>query len=263
MKNDYTVPAVHRAIQVIEMLAAAHEPISLAEVSKRLGVPKSSMFRILLTLEQRSIVIQDHDRKVFALGMKLLDWGNAALEKIDLKTIAHPHLLRLAHETKESFYLTILDDSEVIIIDRADSPEVWKMVARLGQRSPVHATASGQVLIADLNQGQLDKIIDRVGLKKYTPKTIVSLTKLRKRIADVRTTGFAIADREYKPDLFAAAVPIYDHRGSAVAALMTALPSERVEKNKNLVNDLLTILTREAGTISREIGYPGKQNGVS
>ncbi len=263
MKNDYTVPAVHRAIQVIEMLASSHEPISLAEVSKRLGVPKSSMFRILLTLEERSIVVQDHDRKVFALGMKLLDWGNAALEKIDLKTIAHPHLLRLAHETKESFYLAILDDTEVIIIDRADSPEIWKMVARLGQRSPAHCTASGQVLIADLSQSALTRILDRVGLRKFTPKTITSVTRLKKRLSDVRTLGYAVADREYKPDLFAAAVPIYDHRGKAVAALMTALPTERAEKNKALVNDIIAILKREAGIVSREIGFQDNRNGVS
>ena len=174
MVRDYSVPAIHRAVQVIELLAASHSGFSLAEVSRQTGIPKSSLFRILAALEQHSIVLQDHERKIFRLGMKLLDWGNAALEKIDLKTIVHPYLIRMAHETSESYYLTILDGHEVIIIDRADNPEMWSIVARLGARSPVHATASGQVLIADLPEESLDRIIDQSGLKRFTAKTITN-----------------------------------------------------------------------------------------
>ena len=215
------------------------------------------MFRILLVLEQNSIVLQDPERKVFTLGMKLLDWGNAALDRIDLKTIAHPHLIRMAHATKESCYLAILDDYEVILIDRADTPEIWQMVTRLGQRSPVHATASGQVLSADLGPEVLKKIIERSGLTKFTPRTITNAAKLKKRLRKVKQLGYVVADGEYKPDLCAIAVPIHDHRGGVTAALMTALQSERIRKNKRIIPGLVAILKKEAAEISREIGYPG------
>ncbi len=111
----------------------------------------------------------DRTRNVYNLGMKLIDWGNRALDKIDLKTVTHPHLLRLAHDTRESYYVAILDEHEVIIIDRADTPEIWRMVARLGQRSPVHATASGQVLIAEAGDEFLNTVISRRGLKRSRP----------------------------------------------------------------------------------------------
>ena len=158
MTKDYTVPAIHRAIRVLEILAASHTGFSLAELARQTNIPKSSLFRILLTLEQSSVVLQDHARNVYTLGMKLIDWGNTALDKIDLKTVAHPHLMRLAHETRESFYLAILDDYEVIIIDRADTPEIWRMVTRLGQRSPVHVTATGQVILADMGPEAFDTL---------------------------------------------------------------------------------------------------------
>jgi len=259
MPNEYTVPAVQRAVEVLELLAGSHTGISLADLSRQTGFPKSSLFRILLTLEKSSIVQLDRTRNIFTLGMKLIDWGNRALEKIDLKTVTHPHLMRMAHETRESYYVAILDDNEVIIVDRADTPEIWRMVARLGQRSPVHATASGQVLMAEAPDETLHAAIQRTGLKRFTPQTITSVARLKNRLKEVRKDGYVINDAEYKPDLCVIAAPLRDHYGKVVAALMTALQSERARRNKALVVSIVEILKREASVISKELGYQGPQ----
>jgi DNA-binding IclR family transcriptional regulator len=257
MPNEYTVPAVQRAVDVLELLAGAHNGISLADLSRQTGFPKSSLFRILLTLEKASIVQLDRTRNIFTLGMKLIDWGNRALEKIDLKSVTHPHLVRMAHETRESYYVAILDEYEVIIVDRADTPEIWRMVARLGQRSPVHATASGQVLMAEASDEALQAAIQRTGLKRFTPQTITSMNRLKLRLKEIRKDGYVINDAEYKPDLCVIAVPLRDHHGKIAAALMTALQSERSRRNKQLVMSIVELLKREADVISREIGYQG------
>ncbi len=257
MANEYTVPAVYRAVQVLEILAGAHTGFSLADLSRQTGIPKSSLFRILLTLEKSSIVQLDRDRNVFNLGVKLIDWGNRALDKIDLKTITHPHLMRMAHETRESYYVAVLDEYEVIIIDRADTPEIWRMVARLGQRSPVHATASGQILIAEAGEEVLDAVVARSALKKFTPRTLTTVSRIKDRLREIRRSGYVVADAEYKLDLCVIAVPIRDHHGKVVAALMTALPSERLKRNRLLSHQIVEILKREGFVISREIGYQG------
>jgi DNA-binding IclR family transcriptional regulator len=227
------------------------------------GIPKSSLFRILITLEGNSVVLQDEQRDTYTLGMKLIDWGNKALEKIDLKTVSHPHLLRMAHETRESYYVAVLDEYEVIIIDRADTPEIWRMVARLGLRSPVHATATGQVLISELDSETVDSVVTAHGLKKFTTLTITSLPRLRKRLKFVRENGYAVANAEYKPDLCAVAVPIRDHRGRVAASLMTALHSDRARKDRQRIREIVGLLKREAEVISREIGYSGHYDHVS
>jgi DNA-binding IclR family transcriptional regulator len=242
---------------VLEILAGSHTGFSLADLSRQTGIPKSSLFRILLTLETSNIVQLDRTRNVYNLGMKLIDWGNRALEKIDLKTVTHPHLVRMAHETRESYYVAILDENEVIIIDRADTPEIWRMVARLGQRSPVHATASGQILMAEASDEALNAVVARTGLKRFTPRTITSVTKLKERLKEVRRVGFVVADAEYKPDLCVMAVPIRDHHGKISAALMTALPSERLRRTRSLTNDIAEILKKESAVISKELGYQG------
>jgi len=258
MANEYTVPAVHRAVQVLEILAGSHTGFSLADLSRQTGIPKSSLFRILLTLEKASIVQLDRTRNVYTLGMKLIDWGNRALDKIDLKTITHPHLVRMAHETRESYYVAILDEYEVIIIDRADTPEIWSMVARLGQRSPIHATASGQILIAEAGDEMFNVVVSRKGLKRFTPRTLTSTSRLKDRLKEIRRTGFTIADAEYKPDLCVIAVPIRDHHGKVSAALMTALQSERLRRNRALSTDIVDVLKKESEVISRELGYQGQ-----
>lgn len=255
MPKDYTVPAVHRAIEVLEILALSPTGHSLADLARQTGIPKSSLFRILLTLDRRSIVHFDEARSIYTLGTKLIDWGNRALDKIDLKAITHPYIVRLAHETKESYYVAVLDEYEVIIIDRADTPEVWSMVARLGQRSPVHATASGQVLIADLAPEILDTVIAKVGLKKFTSTTITNVPKLKKRLKEVRDSGYVVADTEYKPDLCVVAAPIRDVHGRVSAALMTAMPSEKWKRNKQQSANLIEVLKKSAGEISKELGF--------
>jgi IclR family acetate operon transcriptional repressor len=255
MALNYTVPAVDRAIRVLELLSAAPHGLSLAQLASQTKVPKSTLFRILRTLLQHSIIVEDPERKIFSLGMRLLGWGNVALARIDLKTIAHPHLVKLAHETRESFYLALLDQDEVILVDHVDTPEVWKMVTRLGHRSPFHCTATGLVLAADMQDGAIDAMIVRHGLKRFTSTTITSAARLKKRLKEVRDLGYSIVDGEYKADLSAVAVPIWDHSGKVVASLMTALPLARSGKDKKLVENLIGILKREAESISREIGY--------
>ena len=259
---EYTVPSVDRAVRVLEILATTADGLSLADLAKRIWAPKSTLFRILTTLKHNSLVNHDDQRRKFTLGLKLLDWGNAALSRVDLKTVAHPHLLRMARETKQSYYLAILDHYEVILIDRVDTPEIWTMVARLGQRSPVHATASGQVLISDLRPDVLEKIIRRSGLKKYTLRTITSFRKLKQRLVEVKDCGYSIADAEYKPDLCALAVPVFDHHSRVAAALMMALPHSRTAKNAKSFDDMIDMLKQEASKISQAIGYQEPKNEI-
>jgi DNA-binding IclR family transcriptional regulator len=255
MALNYTVPAVDRAIRVLELLSASPHGLSLAQLASQTKVPKSTLFRILRTLLQHSIIVEDQERKIFTLGMRLLGWGSAALARIDLKTVAHPHLMNLAHETRESFYLALLDHDEVILVDHVDTPEIWKMVTRLGHRSPFHCTATGLVLAAGIPETSVDAMIARHGLRRFTATTITSTAKLKKRLREVRDLGYSIVDGEYKADLCAVAVPIWDHTGNVVASLMTAIPSVRSSKDKKLAETLIGVLKREAELISHEIGY--------
>jgi DNA-binding IclR family transcriptional regulator len=217
-------------------------------------VPKSSLFRILVTLEAQKMVHQDHERKKFSLGVRLVEFGSAKLGRIDLNTTARPHLERLAQETHECVYLGVLEHGQVILLQHLDNQDMWKIVTRLGTTSPAHCTAIGQVLLAGLPDEEVAKIVLERGLKRYTKKTITSEARLRKRLTEVRSDAFAAVDGDYKPDLCAVAAPIHDHTGKVVAAAMIALPSGRPDK-RSVVPRLARSLQRVGLDISRQLGY--------
>ncbi len=257
MTVDYTVPAISRMVKLLDILSNASEGMSLTQLAEILDVPKSTLFRILVTLVEQGILREDTERRRFSLGVKLVEWGTAALERIDIKGISHPHLMELATTTHESYYLAILDHDEVVLIDRVDTAEVWKMVTRLGHRSPIHCTASGQVIAAYQDEAAWDRILNAAMLRKYTSKTVTLIPKLKKKFEGIRKLGYAIADGEFKPDLWAAAVPIFDHAGHVMASIMVAMPSDRAEKDTNYIQDLIARLQGEAYAISLRIGYKG------
>lgn len=257
MAPNYIVPAVDRTVKVLQSLVHHPRGISLAKLARETEIPKSSLFRILMTLQHHSLVSVDSERETFFLGMKLIEWGSATLERLDLKAVVHPYLGRMAAKTGQSFYLALLNDYEVLLVDRADTPDIWQIVTRLGLRSPVHCTASGLCMISELSDEQISEIVKKKGLPKFTPRTITTEKSLKRKLAEVRRLGYAVADGDFKPDLFALAVVLRDYQGKIVGSLMTALHSASARRSKRLVAFLVKILQEEGCDISKRLGYRG------
>jgi DNA-binding IclR family transcriptional regulator len=253
--GTYSVPALERTVKVLDALGRNPRGLSLPELASATGIPKSSLFRIVATLLRHSIVIKDKERQVYCLGMRLYEWGSMALDRLDFKTVVHPFLTRLASETGQSFYLAVLEDYEVILIDRADTPDIWRIVTRIGLRSPVHCTASGLALISEFSESQLNDLVKKKGLKKFTPKTIVTKEALIEKVKMVRKLGYAVADGDFKPDLFALAVPLKDHKGDIIASLMAGLHIETAHRDGKFVRSLINTLLNTGKEISRILGY--------
>lgn len=253
IEHRYNVPAVDRATEVLEILATSREGLSLSELTTRTGVPKSSLFRILLTLEEREYVMRDYESRRFSLGLKLWELSNAKLEKIDLVSVASKHMKWLAHETRESVFLAILDRGEVIYLQRMESPATVKAVTKLGWRAPVHCTATGQVLLAFLPQNDIDAILNTEPLHSYNKNTITNLSQLRKKLERIRATGYAAANGEYNADLLCISAPIRDATRNVVAALTVAMLAHITEKDKKVAR-VAQLLKKACDSISRELG---------
>jgi DNA-binding IclR family transcriptional regulator len=257
-KSDrYVVPSVQRAVEVLEILANSGKDASLSELTAITKLPKSSLFRILVTLEAQKMVSLDRERKKFSLGTRLLQFGSAKLRTVDLKETASAVLQQLAQEHGESVYLGVLDRGQVVFLQHVESQNEWKSLMRLGSASPIHCTAIGQVLLSDLPDDQIGKTFSERGLKRYTKKTITSESGLLKRVVQIRSDGFAISDGEYRRDLCTIAAPIRGFGGDVVAALMIALPSESASKKLSIVK-LAHSVQRAGLDISRQLGYMAK-----
>ena len=253
---SYVIPSVDRAFEVLDRLAAEPNGLSLADLARRTGIPKSTVFRILTTLEQRHAVVWDDRSQTFRLGHRLWLLGHSFLERSDLYSAAAPVMQRLAEASRETVFLGKLDDGEVIYLHRIESPRSVAVVKKLGQRAPAHCTATGTAILAFLPAPDVDAVIAQHGLDAYNDATVTDPAVFRKRLTLARSRGYAVVNGEYNRELVCVSAPVFDHTGSPKASLTVAMlatqhpDAARCEEVGRLV--------RAAGLdLSRELGYLG------
>lgn len=154
-----------------------------------LNLPKPTIHRILSPLRHFGFVIQDEVSKEYRLGFRLVELGKAVLDQIDLRMVAEPFLTQLANRVQETVHLVILDQGEIVYLDKVQKVSDQKslgMVSRIGMRNYAHSCAVGKVLLAFLSDSEKGKIVAQKGLPRLTDNTIVNLGKLNKHLTEVK-----------------------------------------------------------------------------
>lgn len=256
MSNRYTVTAIDRAIDVLEHLAQHHEGVRLAQLAKETDIPKSTLFRIMSTLQERRCVVHNEEHKTYRLGLKLWELGNAFLDQSDLQDAAASYMKQLAEACGESVFLGMLDQSEVVYVRRVESPKSAVVVRKLGQRAPVHCTATGMAMLAFRPDDEVGRFLEEQKLEAFTPHTTTSRTALRQKVEQIRQTRVAVVDGEYNPALLCVSSPILDDAGQPVAAFTAALLSAQVDGDR--VDRMKEQIRQAAQNLSRERGYLGE-----
>lgn len=222
------IRAVDHAIDVLETMGAAGRPMGVSEIARQTNLSKAAVHHLLATLETRRFVMRDTDSALYKLSWALYELGSNVVRDIDVSRIARPYLDKLAVETGESVLLGILDEHSVLYLDRGEAPAGLQMRANAGRRSPLHATASGKVLLAFANDSLLLDEILSGPLERLTKTTITDPSILRYELAEARRRGYATCWQEREIGLCSVGVPLRDYRGSVVAALTVAGPSIRL-----------------------------------
>lgn len=236
------IKAVDHAIDVLEVLAAAGRPVGVSDLARQTGLSKAGVHHLLATLEARRFVMRDADSTRYKLSWALYELGSNVVRDVDLSRIARPFLDRLAVQTGESVLLGILDGDSVLYLDRGEAPAGLQMRANAGRRGPLHATASGKVLLAfAADSTLLDKIVSRP-LEKLTRTTITDPATLRHELAQARQRGYATCWQEREVGLCSVGVPLRDYRGYVVGSLTVAGPATRLTTG-SLQSHLAPLLT--------------------
>lgn len=256
MKNNYIVPSIDRAIKILKILASSKNGLSLNELTFKSSLPKTSVFRILTTLEASNLVERDSDGRKYSLGLKLFELGSAKLNRVDLYSVSFSYLERLAQESGETTCLGVLNESEVIYLAEVEGPANIRANPIAGRRAPAHCTATGQILLAYLPEEEVDKIIQRKGLFPYTSKTITDREEFKKRLNLAKSQGIALAIGEHHDDVFCVAAPIRNNQGKVVASITIYGPIMRTHGSlENRIDKLVKSVKQVAYDISRELGY--------
>jgi DNA-binding IclR family transcriptional regulator len=217
-KRNYQVPAVERALDILEFLNRIGQA-SFTEIYTRLGLPKSSVYQILYSLEERGYVRRAGGSANYVLGLKLFEMGNKAVSLVDIRSEAMPVLRELVDQTNETCHLGVLDGLEGVYLAKMEGTRPVRLNSWEGKRMPLHCTAMGKALLAWQNPAQLAHLLDQIELKKSTEYTITQRQNLMENLELVRQRGWALDDQENESHIRCVAAPIHGIDGEVRAAI--------------------------------------------
>jgi DNA-binding IclR family transcriptional regulator len=211
--------AVERALNILEAAAQRRDGLTNAEISRKLGIPKSSASYILRTLEKRSYLRREAETGRYRLGLKILSLGGDAQANLDIADVALPFMRTLGEKIRMTVHLAVLDQGEAVYIEKVEAPGFFKVNTWVGRRMFLHSTSVGKCLLAWLPKPEIETIVKQQGLKKRTPKTITTMTRLFTDLEHVKQAGYAVDDEENSLGARCLGAPIFDATGSVAAAL--------------------------------------------
>ena len=256
-KIQGSVQVIERGCKILDHLSKGKRSYSIQDLSSELNLPKPTIHRILSTLRHFGFVTQDEVSKEYRLGFRLVELGQTVLDQIDLRKAAEPFLTQLASQVQETVHLVILDQGEIVYLDKVEGvsdPKSLRMVSRIGMRNYAHSCAVGKVLLAFLSDSERGAVIAQKGLPRLTKNTIVNLGQLNKHLAEVRAQGYAVDDEENEEGVRCVGAPVRNDRGKVIAAISISGPAVRMI-GERIYSGLKTQVMETALEISKKLGF--------
>jgi IclR family transcriptional regulator, pca regulon regulatory protein len=249
--------SLERGLAILGCFTPKRPVLGIADIADDLGMSRSTTHRYVITLVALGYLEQGASRK-YRLGLRVTDLGMSALNSTGLREHAHPYLDELRRRSSYTVSLGVLDDTDVLYVDRARSLRRGQgqngLDLQPGSRLPAHTTAMGKLLLANLPDEDQRSVLASMKLTKRGPNTIASKKALREELDEVQEEGFAVNDEELAPGLFAIAAPVRNEARDVVAAVSLSAPSSMISLDE-LVDALGPHLVSTADRISARLGY--------
>ena len=250
--TDAPLQSVRNAARLLKEFLSREESLGVSELARRLGMGKSAVHRLLVTLCAEGLVEQDARTGGYRLGLVVFELGEAVRVHMDLHAAAGPVLVDLREQTGESAQIGMLDGDEVVYVDRLESAHSLRLFTETGRRVPVHATSSGKVLLAHTPRERREAFLAHP-LAALTPHTVVDPGRLRDELTTVRARGWAEAINEREIGVASLAAPVRGADGAVVASISIGAP---VIRFRAIPRRRLARMVTEAGeAVSRRLGW--------
>lgn len=245
--NAGTESIALRAFALLEQIVNAHGPMSLDELTNALNLPKPTVYRILNLLHDAGLLRREPSSKRYTVGPRLTSFAIDLWRSDMLRSQWHRVLEEAVAETGESCNLTILENNQVLYLDRVETSHPLRLHLDVGTRVPLHCTASGKLFLCRLGDAEAHRLLGDEPYQRFTSKTISTYAALRAELAKVRKTGVGTHDCERFDDSVAIAVPVLGADGAILAAVAMHAPSSRASIRSCLA--FVDTLRRAAATI--------------
>ncbi len=250
--SDSSALSVERALLILDRLAQSPAPAGVRDLARTFGYGLNVTQKTLNALRAHNYVRQ-HDGGKYVLGFRVVELAMALLSRIDIRALAHPHLVALSGRIQESVYLGQLDGDDVVYVDRAEPAGAMRVAADIGTRRSLNCTAVGKALLAFLPDPGLDAMAKRGAFKALTPNSVTDVSRLKRELEQIHRLGYAVDREELMLGVSCVAAPVFDHAGLVKAGLTTATLAARLSPAR--LEELASGVRAAAAAISRALGF--------
>ncbi len=251
MKPD-KAQTLSKAVKILDSFSPERPEIGVREMARMIELSSSATGRLMLAMKELGILIQNPATKNYSIGARPLAWAGIYLSTCDIRSAAMPYMEDLHRNTQETISLYILDGNERVCIERLESPQNVRIVARIGRRLPLYAGSAGKVFLAFLPEAQREEILAPEILSPFTANTIVDKGLLRAELEKIHANGWAISHGEWMAEASGVAAPIFDRNEEVVGVITISGPSQRF--TEDVIGNYCQILTSSASQISYAMG---------
>jgi IclR family transcriptional regulator, KDG regulon repressor len=253
MTEDAKSTTIQRAVALLDCFSHDQPELGVREIARKVGLSSSTTGRLLVQLKELGLLSQNPNTHAYSLGGRVLAWAGVYTSTMDVRNQALPFMHELHSTTQETISLYIMEDNERVCVERIESPQNVRIIARIGRRLPLYAGSAGKVFLAYLPPERRQEILDSTDFEPFTPNTLVDRAALEEEIEKILRHGYGVSCGEWVSDASGVAAPIFDQRKEIIAVLTISGPTQRFNQEK--INQYVEEVTRFAGQISAELGY--------
>ncbi|SLN63493.1 IclR family transcriptional regulator [Oceanibacterium hippocampi] len=250
----YVVPGLERGLRLLECFSRDRREMTLADLGRELALPRSTVFRLAVTLERMGYLQRVVGGKSYALGSRILTLGFEYLASMDLVEVARPHLTALRDATGAAAHMAIREGREIVYIARVASQAQLASNVHVGTRFQAHATSMGRVLLGALNDSDIVNLYAGVALERFTEFTPGTVPELLDIVEQDRNRGYVVSRFAFERGVASVAAPVRDASGRIVAAINISSPGSYIPLDEldGVIKDRVLESARE---ISAWLGF--------
>ncbi|MGD9567950.1 MAG: IclR family transcriptional regulator [Sedimentibacter sp.] len=252
------VQSVDRTLTILEVLSDYSDGLGITEISERVNLHKSTVYRLLATLIQKEYVVQEVESNKYKITFKLFELGSKKVDKLDLLKSSKNYTKMLMESVNEVVHLIIREENDIVYVDKVEANNTISMASRIGKRNPLYCTATGKAILAFLPENEILKVWRNSKIVKLTENTITDFILFKKELKTVKQNGYAIDNEENEIGVRCIGAPIFNIRGDVAGAISISGPINRITEEK--IDFISKEVIKYANLISKENGYTLKSN---
>ena len=254
-KENYLIQSVSHALDILESFTKTDDELGVTELSKRLGLHKNNVFRLLATLEHRGYIEQNRETESYRLGPKTLQLGSIFIEQRECRRQARPILEDLMASTGETAVVAVLRATKVIYMDSVETDRTVRAVSRVGAMLPAHCTAVGKAHLSFVSPAEIERLYPENELPVVTPRTLRTRDALLNELKGARERGYAVENEECDLDVRSIAAPVRDFSKNVIAAVGIVAPANRLGDDRLDAGGVAAKVQEAAMALSLKLGY--------